>query len=343
MPATATTYEIRVGSEVKATRTSKKAAQLLANKLRGDEGLDARVFSSAGKDVSLPDGLATPVKGAPAPVKDDPAITKIADDIIAGKVSFLEGAAQVLNGAAAPPATIVTLAESIEQAKSAHPWPTTCEERVQFYRQAADAAKAWKKAGPSPMPAVLLSFNAWKGDGSPMPEGVECDDDDKPKRERKPKAAKEPKAPNAMSMRTMGDDDFERAVREAAADIVPIRAFKVVPALRKLGYSNVDEDRVLPVVKKIRAERGEEAPRGQKGAAQAKAPKATKATPAAEHPDLEAARATARLFRTEGCAAFPGNKHSAAGDTFAAEAARVTYDLLGDDMDGAASMFEDML
>lgn len=51
----------------------------------------------------------------------------------------------------------------------------------------------------------------------------------------------------------------------------------------------------------------------------------------------------ARLFRTEGCAAFPGNKHSAAGDTFAAEAARVTYDLLGDDMDGAASMFEDML
>lgn len=48
-----------------------------------------------------------------------------------------------------------------------------------------------------------------------------------------------------------------------------------------------------------------------------------------------------KLFRREGCRVF-GGKHNKNADLEKAEHARVVYDLLGDDMDGAASELEDL-
>lgn len=46
-------------------------------------------------------------------------------------------------------------------------------------------------------------------------------------------------------------------------------------------------------------------------------------------------------FRARGCAAFDGARCTVPADSEMAEAAQTLYDLLGDDMDGAASMLED--
>ena len=54
--------------------------------------------------------------------------------------------------------------------------------------------------------------------------------------------------------------------------------------------------------------------------------------------------AAAKDFRKNGCETF-GSSHNAAlakGRPFAAQAASALYDILGDDMDGAAAMLEDM-
>ena len=47
-----------------------------------------------------------------------------------------------------------------------------------------------------------------------------------------------------------------------------------------------------------------------------------------------------KRFRTVGCALF-GNKHDETPDQETAAMARQAYELLGSDLDGAASMFED--
>lgn len=48
-----------------------------------------------------------------------------------------------------------------------------------------------------------------------------------------------------------------------------------------------------------------------------------------------------RAFQTEGCTALGFTHNEATMGSFRSEAASVMYDLLGDDMDGAASMMED--
>ena len=46
-------------------------------------------------------------------------------------------------------------------------------------------------------------------------------------------------------------------------------------------------------------------------------------------------------FRAKGCVTFNGQSECQIKDTFRQQAIRQTYDLLGDDMDGAASLLDD--
>lgn len=49
----------------------------------------------------------------------------------------------------------------------------------------------------------------------------------------------------------------------------------------------------------------------------------------------------AQEFRSKGCVTFNGASQCKPSNSFRQQAIRMTYDLLGDDMDGAASLLDD--